>query len=407
MFRRLRALESDGKCLSVGIIGAGAMGRGIALQVHATPAMSVAWIADVDEAAAQTAAALAGQCCTTTDVLGTIADRRVDVVVEATNSIEDAARYCLAAFAAGSHVVLMNAEVDLAVGPELVAAALANGVQVTSDAGDQHGVLATMIDEAQLWGLRIVQAGNIKGFLDTEATPESIRHEAEQRNLSATQCCAYTDGTKLHIEMAVLANGFGFLPPDEGMTGPRCADVTEALGLFDFDSYGDTARIDYILGAQPGGGVYLIVECPEGTPNEQKFLLNYYKLGDGPYYLLYRPYHLCHLETVRAIAQVALDHAPVLQPWAGPITDVYSYAKCDLAVGQTISHAIGSAEVRGEVLPTTSATASGQISIVLLESEATITQAIAKGEPLTHDNVTISDGTVAQLRQSHRTPESE
>ena len=77
---------------------------------------------------------------------------------------------------------------------------------VTSDAGDQHGVLMTMIDEIEMWGFDIVQAGNIKGFLNRYATPESIRPEAEKRNLSAIQCCAYTDGTKMNIEMALIGN---------------------------------------------------------------------------------------------------------------------------------------------------------------------------------------------------------
>jgi len=261
------------------------MGRGIAFQIQSTPGIDLAWVADQDLAVAEATKAPV----TATDVCKLLEEYPIDVFVEATNSIGPAAEYCLAALENNAHVVLMNAEVDLALGPLLQHEAQSRGLVVTSDAGDQHGVLATMIQEANIMGFDIVQAGNIKGFLDRSATPESIKPEADKRKLSATQCCAYTDGTKLHIEMAVLANAMGYLPPEGGMTGPPAKDVHEALSLFDFSNYGDTPRIDYILGAEPGGGVYLIVRPKKDLPEEQAFYLNYYKLGNGPEYLLYRP----------------------------------------------------------------------------------------------------------------------
>lgn len=52
-----------------------------------------------------------------------------------------------------------------------------------------------MIHEIQLWGFEIIQAGNIKGFLNRHATASELEHEAAKRNLSPIQCCAYTDGT--------------------------------------------------------------------------------------------------------------------------------------------------------------------------------------------------------------------
>ena len=271
------------------------MGRGIAFQVHATQGLELTWACDQDMTAAQSAAALAPGAQHSHEFAKLLATHPIDVLVEATNSIGPAAEYCLAAIENSAHVVLMNAEVDLALGPLLHHRAQDAGVTVTSDAGDQHGVLASLIDEAKLMGFDIVQAGNIKGFLDRSATPDSIKEEADKRKLSATQCCAYTDGTKLHIEMAVLANALGYLPPEGGMVGPRATNVQEALTSFDFSSYGDTPRIDYLLGAEPGGGVYLVVRPQKGLPPEQAFYLNYYKLGNGPEYLLYRPYHLLSL----------------------------------------------------------------------------------------------------------------
>ena len=400
MIHRLRELESEGNRLRIGLAGAGAMGRGIAMQVGVTPGMELSWVVDCNDAAAEEAVRLAGTGTVYTSVAEALEADEVNVFVEATNSIAAAADYCLAAIEASADVVLMNAEVDLAVGAALNEAATEAGVVVTSDAGDQHGVLATMIDEAELMGFEIVQAGNIKGFLDEAATPESIRIEAEKRKLSAQQCCAYTDGTKLHIEMAVLANGYGYLPPDGGMKGPRAESVHEALSAFDLDSYNNQARIDYLLGAEPGGGVYLIVKKCDKLPEDQDFLLNYYKLGDGPYYLLYRPYHLCHLETPRAIAQVALDGQAVLSPRHGRLTDVYAYAKRKLKAGELLAEGLGSAEVFGRVQRASTGDAGAQVPICLLEESYEVVEDIEKGQTLTFSNIKVSEGSLFRLWKS-------
>ena len=377
--------------IRVGLTGAGSMGKGIAFQIHATPGMELTWVMDMDPQAASTAAGL-GHC----PVHGVnfqqlLDDHPIDVLVEATNSIGAAADYCLSALGAGAHIVLMNAEVDLALAPLLQHEAQQRNLIVTSDAGDQHGVLASMIQEAKLMGFDIVQAGNIKGFLDRYATPESIRKEAEKRKLSATQCCAYTDGTKLHIEMAVLANALGYLPPKGGMTGPRADDVHEALGLFDFESYGDTPRIDYLLGAEPGGGVYLVVRPNKELPPEQAFYLNYYKLGDGPYYLLYRPYHLCHLETPKAIL-AAVNGQPILST-STQLCDVYAYAKQDLPAGTPIQHAIGSAQIYGLVEPLDDT----RIPIALLEDSCALKTPLRKDEALTFEHLDLAGNKLTEL----------
>lgn len=367
------------------------MGRGITFQIHTTPGMELSWVADLDPSVAEATAALAPGSLHGNDFYQLLDQHPIDVLVESTNSIGPAAEYCLAAIDAGAHVVLMNAEVDLALAPLLCRKAAKKNLIVTSDAGDQHGVLATMIEEAKLMGFDIVQAGNIKGFLDTGATPKSIRHEAEIRNLSPTQCCAYTDGTKLHIEMAVLANALGYLPPEGGMTGPRADRVEQALELFDLENYGDTPHVDYLLGAEPGGGVYLIVTPQKNLPPEQAFYLNYYKLGSGPYYLLYRPYHLCHLETPKAILAAAAGK-PILATNSRNC-DVYTYAKRDLAAGDTITHAIGSAEVYGRVErldPT-------KVPIALLENTTTLKQAATSGEALTFDHLDLPESSLTQL----------
>ncbi len=408
MYKELQARARQGHPVRVGLVGAGAMGLGIAWQIGRTPGMELSFVADRDLAAARQAEALYGKPArVTADALALLRDEATpcDVLVEATNCIGPAADYCLAAIERRAHVVLMNAEVDLCLGPLLQAEAARRGVVVTSDAGDQPGVLARMLDEIRMWAFELVQAGNIKGFLDRHATAQSLLAEAQKRKLNPVQCCAYSDGSKLNIEMALVANATGMLPFQPGMQGPRCARVEEVLQVFDFDRYEGIGRVDYILGAQPGGGVYVVGRCDDEF---QKHYLWYYKLhGRHPYYLFYRPYHLCHLETTRAIALAALWGKPVMTPRAGRVADVYAYAKQDLPAGRIIEHAIGSDEVYGMIDQAREADAAGRLPQGLLESEAAeekprLRRAVKKDTPLTGDDVELPDTRLRQLFERQR-----
>ncbi|MGJ8656472.1 MAG: homoserine dehydrogenase [Akkermansiaceae bacterium] len=367
MIRTLKKLQKANTPIRVGLVGAGSMGFGIAHQVCITPGMELTWIADKKLIAAEKTSAATADCVTGDSVEHLLQEHPVDVLVESTNSIQSALRYCELAIQSKAHVILMNAEVDLAFGPYLAQLADEYGVIISSDAGDQHGVLATMIEEITLWGFDIVQAGNIKGFLKRDATVESLAHEAAIRNLNPVQCCAYTDGTKLNIEMAVIANALGYLPTQTGMTGPRAERVEQALELFDFSEYPKEGVIDYILGAEPGGGVYVIARCEAEV---QLPYLTYYKLqqsDQGHYYLFYRPYHLCHLETPKAIYKAVIEHEALLQPWAGRATEVYAYAKADFPAGTVIEEGIGSDVVYGMVSEVSKS--GGQVPVVTLEVE--------------------------------------
>ncbi len=348
------------------------MGCGIAWQIGQTPGMRLTHICDLD-AKARDRAAAAYAAHGDADVLvhpdtGFLrSDAGYDVLVEATNSIGPAGQACQDALNARKHVVLMNAEVDLAFGHGLQRLARDNGVILTSDAGDQHGVLMRMMDEIQLWGFRLVMAGNIKGFLNRHATARSLEREARIRRLSPIQCCAYTDGTKLNVEMALLANASAMVPSRTGMLGPTATHVSEVYQVFDFDAFPQEGVVDYVLGAEPGGGVFVVAHCEDAF---QVPYLSYYKLGDGPYYLFYRPYHLCHLETPWAIAAAVLDGEPILAARASRIADVYAYAKRDLSIGDTIDHAIGGDACYGLIDLCRLAEPRNHVPLALLETEA-------------------------------------
>lgn len=405
MLNELKYREKTGQSIAVGLVGAGAMGLGIALQIAKTPGMKLSFIADINQEAAEKARKIYGKPVPLyINADHALDDYKVelDVLVESTNTIGSAARYCLKAIQRKAHVVLMNAEIDLLLGPYLQHEAKKYNVVVTSDSGDQHGVLGRMIEEIELWGFKIMQAGNIKGFLDRYATADTKREIAKQLKLNLVQCVAYTDGTKLNIEMALIANAIGLTPFAPGMQGPKAKDVKEALQLFDFDAYQDQGRIDYILGANPGGGVYVIGKCEDQL---QADYLKYYKVESRyPYYLFYRPYHLCHLETPRAIALAALWNKAVLTPRFGLLTDVYTYAKHPLQKDTEFSHGIGGDHAYGLVHTSAEGRKHQYLPIGLLDTEKSelkprLLQACDRDEPITRSHVEIPETELYKLYQ--------
>ena len=411
--------------MRVAVLGVGgSMGRGLALQLGITPGFRLVAAIDVDIPRAEDAARLhgrpwtnassereveaalrAGKTVVTDDAFPVLAQGRdcVDVLVESTNTVAVAARVVDRALRMKIDAVLMNAEVDCLLGPLLHETARNAGALVTSDAGDQHGVLMRMIDEVRLWGFQIVMAGNIKGFLDRYATAASVAEEARKRNLNPVMCAAYTDGTKLNIEMALVANATGLVPARRGMLGPRANHVDEVFDKFDLESLRHPGVVDYILGAEPGGGVFVVGYCDEPVQREY---LSYYKLGAGPFYLFYRPYHLCHLETTYALGRLAIDRRPLFRPLDRRVADVIAIAKQDLPAGTEIGRAIGSDYLYGEIEPAGVANAHDAVPICLLDQEegyvTRVTRDIGKDEPLRWQDVELPD---TELLEAYRRQE--
>ncbi|ABW67014.1 homoserine dehydrogenase [Desulfosudis oleivorans] len=345
---------SDPAKIRIGIIGIGSMGKGLVYQAHITPGVRCVAVCDTDvkrctavltwlhipHSIATSRAVMEdvtrrGEVAVCEDGLWVAECADVDVVIEASSAILPAAEFALATLNSGKHLVLMNSEIDLLFGPLLADIARKNGVVCTSCDGDQYGVLKHQIDDLALWGLDLVMAGNIKGFLDRSANPTSIVPEADIRNLDYRMCTSYTDGTKLNIEMAIIANACGLITTTPGMHGPRAAHVQDVFNCFDFDALWKDRRpfVDYILGAEPGGGVFVIGHCDNPYQRE---MLAYYKMGPGPFYLFYRPYHLCHIEAMGTVLQAARRQTPFLVPDYGFQTQVYAYAKRDLKAGEVL-----------------------------------------------------------------------
>jgi len=420
MLSELQRLEANGTPLRVILVGAGKMGSGIALQVQRTPGMRVVAIVDCNLQSAMHAARTAGcevmyyaggnprlpaagQVVVSREALPLIEANplRADVLVEATNSVTAAVRTVECALENGVNVVLTNSEVDLLLGTWLHSVAEEKGALITSDAGDQPGVIVRMMEEIRLWGFDIKMAGNIKGFLNRHATAEDIDKWAKLYNLNPSMCVAFTDGTKVNIEMALIANATGLRPWCRGMEGPTAGHESEALEKFDFTRYGDGGAVDYVLGAQPGGGVFVVGYCDVPL---QRAYMKYYKQGEGPYYVFYRPYHLCHIETPRAIAGLCLFGRKVMAPDFGGATDVAAFAKTDLKKGTQFRLAMGSDLFYGMIDTNEALEREGAVPVALLEAPegnaVTLDRDVARDEVIRFEDVEIPESVL--LDRYHR-----
>ncbi len=316
--------------IRVAIVGTGAMGRGIVQVIKKSENIDVVAIADINPIALEKTARFISKDALVTTKPINVLTTKPDVLVEATPTILEAALLTRRALKQKTHVVLMNGEVDQIFGRLLAKEAEDNGVILTSDAGDQHGVLVRMINDIRSMGFEIVIAGNDKGFLNKYANPESIREEAGKRRLSLAQCTSYTDGTKLAIEMALVANALDLDILQTGMAGPKVDHVNKALKVFDLERARELGGVvDYVLGAEPGGSVFVIAYSDDP---EDLFYMDYYKMGKGPYYLFVRPYHLCHYETPLAIRSIMKFRQSILVQ-KKRVLEVGCRAKTDLHAG--------------------------------------------------------------------------
>jgi predicted homoserine dehydrogenase-like protein len=344
--------------IRVGLVGAGFMARGVALQVAlSVPGMRIAAIANrtletahraYREAGADGAVEVGsvaqlehcierGVPTVTDDPLLLCRAEGIDCIVEVTGTIELAACVALEAIAHRKHVVLMNAEVDGTVGPILKTYADRAGVVITSADGDQPGVMMNLYRFVKGIGLKPVLCGNIKGLHDPYRNPTTQEGFAKQWGQNPHMVTSFADGTKISFENAIVANGTGMRVARRGMHGPTVpagTPIQQAAELYPLaDLLEGPGIVDYVVGAMPGPGVYVL--ATHDHP-QQRHYLDLYKLGKGPLYCFYTPYHLCHFEVPNTVARAVLFQDAALSPLAGPLVEVVATAKTDLEAGTTL-----------------------------------------------------------------------
>lgn len=351
-----KAREKQGRPIRVAMIGAGFMGQGLTNQiVNSVPGMRMvavqnrhlerafhvyrySGVEDIIKATTQTQvenAVRGGKAVVTEDPFLLARSEQVDVLVDVTGSVEFGAQIVLEAFKHGKDVILMNAELDATIGPILHVYAKKYGVILSPCEGDEPGIQMNLFRWVKGLGLTPRVIGNIKGLQDPYRNPDTQKAFAEKWGQNAAMVTSFADGSKINFEQTIMANATGFVVKSRGMSrGLEYRDDVMKIGrLYDIDELRQLGGIiDYVVGT-PLTKVYCLAEHPD--PKQQHYL-NLYKLGDGPLYSFFIPYHLVHFEVPNAIARVVLFRDPVAQPLGGPVVEVCAVAKRDLRANEVL-----------------------------------------------------------------------
>ncbi len=353
----LEKRRSEQGPIRIAMIGAGFMGRGIALQIAtAIPGIRLCAIAARKPEAARRAYEEAGQqpravaslpelrAAIDSNTPAITDDWRllceapeIECIIEVTGSIDYAAEAIAYAIEQGKHVVAMNPEIDGTLGPLFGRRAAEKGVVFTDADGDQPGVTMNLFRFVRGLGVTPVVCGNIKGLHDPYRNPTTQKAFAERWGQKPHMVTSFADGTKVSFEQAIIANGTGMRVARRGMIGPTVdagTPVDVAAQQLEAERFiGTPGIVDYVTGAAPGPGVFVLgtVEHPQ-----QRHYLELYKLGKGPLYCFYTPYHLCHFEAPNTAARAVLFNDAALRPLGAPCVDVIAAAKTDLKAGATL-----------------------------------------------------------------------
>lgn len=410
--RALQQRERDKNPVRVAMVGAGFMGRGIALQIlNSIPGMRLVAISNRHPEAAKKVYAEAGaKCVKTVDsveqleaTLGraeyAVTDdprilceaKGIDAILEVTGSIEFAANVVLRAIENRKHTIIMNAELDGTVGCILKVYADRAGVVLTNTDGDQPGVIMNLFRFVKGLGARPVLCGNIKGLHDPYRNPTTQQEFARKWQQTPHMVTSFADGTKISYEQAIVANATGMKVGKRGMLGPTVAfgtPIQEAVDWYPLETLTDgNGIVDYVVGAMPNPGVFVLGTHDHPT---QQHYLNLYKLGAGPLYCFYTPYHLCHFEVPNTIARAVLFQDAAIAPLAAPKVEVVATAKTDLKADQVLD-GIGYYMTYGQCENAEVARAQNLLPMGLAEG-CRIKRNIPRDQVITRDDVAVPEG---------------
>ncbi|NEU71180.1 Gfo/Idh/MocA family oxidoreductase [Hassallia byssoidea VB512170] len=408
--RALQARAEAGKPVKVAMIGAGFMGRGIANQIaNSVPGMELVAIFNRQIDAAKRAYAEAGienvqvvstvteledaiargEYAVTEDAMLLCQAEGIDALIEVTGAVEFGAIVVMEAIAHRKHVIMMNAELDGTIGPILKVYADKAGVILSACDGDQPGVEMNLYRFVKSIGLTPLLCGNIKGLQDPYRNPTTQEAFAKRWGQKAHMVTSFADGTKISFEQAIVANATGMTIAKRGMLGYDFAGhVDEMTNMYDVEQLKELGGIvDYVVGAKPGPGVFVF--ATHDDPKQQHYL-NLYKLGEGPLYSFYTPYHLCHFEVPLSVARAVLFQDAVMSPIAGPLVDVVTTAKIDLKAGEILD-GIGYYMTYGQCESSNIVQEQNLLPIGLAEG-CRLKRDIAKDQVLTYDDVELPSG---------------
>lgn len=383
--------------IRVGVIGTGHFATAVVTQSASMDSLTVAAVADLNPEAARRAFHLAdvpdeaiaycesraealaalerGQRAIVEDAL-LLMELPVEVVVESTGVPEAGAFHAQAAIAAGKHVAMVNKETDSVVGPILAHLARKAGVSYTPVDGDQHGLLIQLVRWCRMLGLEVLAAGKARDgeyFYDRTALevrggeyvlrlrsrdsrwlsplrPLNLAGQLQER-MDFLAPLPGVGGWDL-TELVIAANALDLRPDDpfDGEYGGQLHGpalyTTEIPGVFCPREMGgvldNRGVIDIITSlrlpeaAGLGGGVFAVVHADTEYSRQILATKGCLTNASGDAALIYRPYHLCGVETPATLLTAAQSghstyDASYRQRW-----DVVMVARRDLAAGETL-----------------------------------------------------------------------
>ena len=417
MDKKLAKREEEGKIIRAGIVGAGQMGRGMVTQMALMKGIMPAIVSDIKFENVINAFHYAGISDENIAVAKTLEEANrymeqgkyvatensdlisqanlVEVAIDVTGVPEVGVKIAIDAMNNKKHVVMMDVETDVVIGSYLKKLGDKNGVIYTGSAGDEPGAVMELYSFARAMGMEVVVMGKGKNNkLDYDCNPDTVLEEATRRKMSPRMLTSFKDGTKTMVEMTAMSNATGFIPDVIGGHGPsaspkdRCADLNE---IFKLKKDGGILEkhhvVEYVNGIAPG--VFVTVT----TQNEEiAYQMGYHSMGPGPLWTLYRPYHLCNLETPLTVAKIIIDGEPTIIPLDGPVSECITVAKRDLKAGETID-GIGGYTTYGSIATAQETYEKGYVVYALVNKNARMKCDVKKGTLLTLDMVDLDTST--------------
>lgn len=403
----LRSRAQSGNPIRIGLVGTGEMGTDIFTQIAMMDGIEIATVVERSSGKAAASAKIAygddtrvvevtthdqasaaierGKIAATQDMDLALGHDLVDIVVDATGVPEAGADIGLRTIGFGKHLIMMNVECDVCIGPYLKAQADKAGLIYTLGAGDEPSSCMEIIEFVTSMGHSVVSAGKGKNNpLDFQAIPDDYREEADRRNMNVRMLVEFVDGSKTMVEMAAIANATGLVPDIPGMHGPKAGVAELAKVLVPKEDGGVLSKagcVDYSIGKGVSPGVFVIIKASHPRIHERMADL---KMGEGPYFTFHRPYHLTSLEVPLTAARLMLRGKPDMVPLPKPVAEVCAVAKRDIKAGEKLD-AVGEYCYRSWTMKVIEARAKNAVPCGLLQDGKALKD-IKVGELITFDN---------------------
>ncbi|MFA6309205.1 MAG: hypothetical protein WC677_05620 [Clostridia bacterium] len=405
LYDHLRKREEDGKRIKNGLVGCGQMGSGLVHVTNRMPGIETHAISDIDiERPKEVFRSMgipenmicvsnkkseaedilkSGKYLVTDDALMLPQLENLDAVIEATGITDIGAKVAWTGITNGKPIIMLNVETDVTVGVLLDRMARKTGSIYTVAAGDEPAVCKMLYDFSKTMGFDVVCLGKGKNNpINYEVTPDMVKEEALSKGMNPKMLSSFIDGTKTMVEMCAVSNATGLLPDVPGMHGPK-VEINDLKSVFipvaDGGILSKKGCVEFSTG-KVAPGVFAIVETDEPRIiSDMKFV----SMGPGPYFMFYRPYHLCNIETPIAVCE-AVIYGETTVTAKSMYSEVVSFAKRDLKPGEIIK-GIGSEDIYNKIYTYKEARNVKAIPMGIAPG-GTPTKEIKKGEMLTDNN---------------------